>query len=209
MAFFEKRIDLISDENQIVLVDAYLDFTVAVEAQVSEFPIERGQTPGATIVDSVIAKPIRFTITGYKANFNLQDTALRGTNLGRPYTYSPTGTSTVWDEIIRATFEGHIFVVKTPTREYMNIIIEKADTGMNKNTGETLRFVLTMREVIFGEVSANEALRESTEGSPTIGSSDSVSSIVSELTQQPNIFPVTDQNSFLLQGSGLPDSGAT
>ena len=55
---------------------------------------------------------------------------------------------------------------------------------MNKNTGETLRFVLHMREAIFGEVSSNEAIRDAVEGASfTANSQATIQNIVAELTQ--------------------------
>ena len=44
MAFFEKRINLISEENEISLVDAWLHFTVSIQAQASEYPVEPRDT---------------------------------------------------------------------------------------------------------------------------------------------------------------------
>ena len=62
-----------------------------------------------------------FTVTGYKANFNLRNRSISGSNITREYEYSPTGTSTVWDIIILATFNGHLFTVKTPLKEELKV----------------------------------------------------------------------------------------
>ena len=146
MAFLAKRINLVSEENNIELVDIWLNFDVSVETELSEFPIE----PGRSVIDHIIPKPLRFTMTGYKADFDLSDES--GSNVNDGYVFHEAITAAVWDTILEASIQGHIFTVITPVKEYPNVLIEKVDSGMNKDTGYTLRFVLHMREVIYGSI---------------------------------------------------------
>ena len=153
MAFFEKRINLVSEENSIELVDMWLNFDVSVNTELSEFPIE----PGRSVIDHIIPKPLQFSMTGYKADFDLSDET--GSNVNDSYVFHDTITSAVWDDILEASIQGHIFTVITPTKEYPNIIIERVESGMNKETGYSLRFVLHMREVIYGSIDRPGFLR--------------------------------------------------
>ena len=156
MAFFEKKINLISDENNIALVDTWLNFDTDVETEFSEYPIEAdGENPSTSIIDHILPKPLQFRLTGHKADFDLRDSSR--SNVIPGYVYDANVTGRLWDTILEATTNGHVFTVVTPTKEYPNMVIKRVKSGMNKETGFSLRFELFLQEVIYGSVD-NQAL---------------------------------------------------
>ena len=118
-------------------VDAYFAEEHRVGIRKTKYPVESG----ATLTDNAVVQPERLRLEGMVSDL-----------LPAPgNTLSPDRATDVWSAIVALEKSRTPFDVVTPIRVYRNMLIVRAEAPRNRNTGNALRFVLELEELLLGQ----------------------------------------------------------
>ena len=119
------------------LIDGYSSEEHRVGLRKTRYPVESG----LTLTDNAVVNPERLRLEGLVSDLlpapGNELVADRGTNL--------------WNAIVALERDRTPFDVVTPIRVYRNMLIVRAEVPRNNRTGESLRFILDLEELLLGQ----------------------------------------------------------
>ena len=120
------------------IIDAHPDESHSITVSKTDYPIETG----SSLTDNAVNEPDKLTLEGWVSDLLIPTNALVQIE-GRPIE--------AWERIRALAKAREPLTVVTSLQTYENMLITSVSSVKNKDTGQTLRFIIELEETLFAE----------------------------------------------------------
>jgi len=120
------------------IVDAHPDESHELKVTKTAYPIETG----SSLTDNAVIEPRKLTLEGWISDLLYSENALVQIE-GRPIEG--------WNRLVTLAEDREPLTVVTTLQVYENMLITNLSSVKNADTGETLRFIVELEEILFSE----------------------------------------------------------